>query len=415
MNLKLHKPTYSVSGTVKIPGSKSISNRILIIKALSGLDFEIENLSDSDDTLYLKRALEKANSSNIINVGHAGTDIRFLTAFLSIKNGDYELTGSERLQQRPIKDLVDALRIFGADISYKNNEGFPPLQIKGKQLQGGAVNISGNISSQFITALLLVAPYFTDGLELTIKNELVSKPYIDMTITLMKQFGASVIWSENKITVKPIPYSYNRKEFFVESDWSAVSYYYSIVALSSAGTKLTLKNLFKNSLQADSACEKIYRNLGVETEFKNNEIIISKIKEANKLPLELDFIQCPDIAQTVVCSCVGLQIPFRFTGLQTLKLKETDRIIALKHECKKFGIELEVTDNSIQWNGEQSLSQEISNSVSTYNDHRMAMSIAPLCLLVKNVMIENAEVVSKSYPLFWEHIKSIGINQTQLL
>lgn len=413
MNLKLHKPTNQLSGMIKLTGSKSISNRILIIKALSGLDFSIQNLSDSDDTKHLKDAIEKYTSTNLIDVGHAGTDMRFLTAFLSIKNGDYELTGAERLQQRPIKDLVDVLRTLGADITYRKNEGFPPLQIKGNELQGGAVEISGKVSSQFITALLLVAPYFTEGLELTIKDELVSKPYVYMTIELMKQFGASVSWKDNKIFVEPIPFSYYKKEFIVESDWSAASYYYSMVALSKIGTKLSIQGLFENSLQADAVCQNIYKNLGVQTTFKNDEIIISKNSDVNTSLLELDFIQCPDIAQTLVCSCIGLNIPFQFTGLQTLKVKETDRITALQNELQKIGCEIEITDNSIQW--KKVKSEAIDNLyVATYNDHRMAMSFAPLCLLVDNVIVENAEVVSKSYPMFWEHLKSIGINQTQL-
>jgi 3-phosphoshikimate 1-carboxyvinyltransferase len=314
MNLKLHKPTQQIKGDIHLPGSKSISNRILMIKVLSGFNFLIENLSDSDDTTHLKDALENYTKNAIINIGHAGTDMRFLTAYLALKKGDYELTGSERLQQRPIKDLVDTLRILGADITYKNKEGFPPLQIKGKQLQGGSVEISGKVSSQFITALLLIAPYLTHGLELTIKDELVSKPYVHMTIELMKEFGASVVWLENKIVVEPIQYTYHKKEFIVESDWSAVSYYYSIVALSKINTQLTVKSLFKNSLQADSACANIYKNFGVETTFKNNEITISKISEVSTSELELDFLECPDIAQTVVCTSVGLQTPFRFSG-----------------------------------------------------------------------------------------------------
>ena len=339
--------------------------------------------------------------------------MRFLTAYLALKKGDYELTGSERLQQRPIKDLVDTLRILGADIAYNNKEGFPPLQINGKQLLGGSVEISGKVSSQFITALLLIAPYLTEGLDLTIKDELVSKPYVHMTIELMKEFGASVTWNDNKVVVEPIPYNYHKKEFIVESDWSAVSYYYSIVALSKIDTQLTIKSLFENSLQADSACTIIYKNFGVETHFNDNEITISKISEVSTSELKLDFIQCPDIAQTVVCTCIGLNVPFHFTGLQTLKVKETDRIVALQNELKKFGYAIEITDNSMQW---QKVKSEPTDClpVATYNDHRMAMSFAPLCLLFENIIIENAEVVSKSYPLFWEHLKSIGISQTQL-
>jgi 3-phosphoshikimate 1-carboxyvinyltransferase len=413
MNIKLQKPKQQIKGEIHLPGSKSISNRVLIIKALSGLDFSIQNLSDSDDTKHLKEALEKYTSTNLIDVGHAGTDMRFLSAFLSLKNGEYELTGSKRLQQRPIKDLVDTLRILGADIQYKKYEGFPPLQIKGKQLQGGEAEISGKVSSQFISALLLVAPYLKNGLELTIKDELVSKPYVHMTIELMKEFGASVTWNDHKIMVSPSPYTYDKREFIVESDWSAASYYYSLVSLSNTGTQLTIKSLFKNSLQADSASEIIYRNFGIETNFSDNEITISKISEDITSELKLDFIQCPDIAQTIVCTCIGLEVPFKFIGLQTLKVKETDRIVALQNEVKKFGYIIETNDHSIESRNEKTVANN-HLSILTYNDHRMAMSFAPLCLLHENIIIKNAEVVSKSYPLFWEHLKSIRINQTQL-
>lgn len=413
MNLKLHKASSINHTTIHLPGSKSISNRILIIKALSGLDFEIKNISDSDDTKHLQEALEYYKSFKVIDVGHAGTDMRFLTAFLSLKNGNYELTGSDRLQQRPVKDLVEVLQTLGADISYKNNVGYPPLLIKGKQLSGGKVEISGSVSSQFITALLLVAPYFTNGLELTIIGDLVSKPYVNMTVELMKEFGASVIWNNNKITVHPVPYTYLKKEVTVESDWSAASYYYSIVALSDVNTSLRINGLFHNSLQADSVCSEIYKNFGVTTFYSENEITITKSTTVSKSELEYNFIECPDIAQTVVCTSVGSQISFTFTGLQTLKVKETDRIIALKNEFLKFGIELMVSDNSIQWNGENSLNNA-TVSIATYNDHRMAMSFATLSVLLDELVIEEANVVSKSYPLFWEHLKFIGINQTSI-
>lgn len=413
MNLKLHKASSINHSTIHLPGSKSISNRILIIKALSGLDFTISNSSDSDDTKHLNEALEHYKNSNLINVGHAGTDMRFLTAFLSLKNGSYELTGSDRLQQRPVKDLVEVLKTLGADISYKNKEGYPPLLISGKQLSGGKVEISGSVSSQFITALLLVAPYFTNGLELTIIGDLVSKPYVNMTIELMKDFGASVIWKDHEICVQPAPYTYTKKEFLVESDWSAASYYYSIVALSKLNTSLSINGLFQKSLQADSVCAEIYKNFGVTTSYSENEITITKSAAVSKSELEYNFIECPDIAQTVVCTSVGLQIPFTFTGLQTLKVKETDRIVALKNEFTKFGIELVVSDNSIQWLVTKSLNNS-SVSIATYNDHRMAMSFATLSVLLEEVIIEDANVVSKSYPLFWEHLKSIGINQTSI-
>ncbi len=413
MNLKLHKASSINHSTIHLPGSKSISNRILIIKALSGLDFTIKNSSDSDDTKHLNEALESYKNSNLINVGHAGTDMRFLTAFLSLKNGSYELTGSDRLQQRPVKDLVEVLKTLGADISYKNKEGYPPLLISGKQLSGGKVEISGSVSSQFITALLLVAPYFTNGLELTIIGDLVSKPYVNMTIELMKEFGASVIWKDHEICVQPVPYTYTKKEFLVESDWSAASYYYSIAALSKLNTSLSINGLFQKSLQADSVCAEIYKNFGVTTSYSENEITITKSTTVSKSELEYNFIECPDIAQTVVCTNIGLQIPFTFTGLQTLKVKETDRIVALKNEFAKFGIELVVSDNSIQWLVTKSLNNS-SVSIATYNDHRMAMSFATLSVLLDEVIIEDANVVSKSYPLFWEHLKCIGINQASI-
>lgn len=413
MNLKLHKASSINHSTIHLPGSKSISNRILIIKALSGLDFTIRNSSDSDDTKHLNEALQYYTNSNLINVGHAGTDMRFLTAFLSLKNGSYELTGSDRLQQRPVKDLVEVLKTLGADISYKNKEGYPPLLISGKQLSGGKVEISGSVSSQFITALLLVAPYFTNGLELTIIGDLVSKPYVNMTVELMKEFGASVIWKDHEICVQPVPYTYTKKEFLVESDWSAASYYYSIVALSKLNTSLPINGLFQKSLQADSVSAEIYKNFGVTTSYSENEITITKSTTVLKLALEYNFIECPDIAQTVVCTSVGLQIPFTFTGLQTLKVKETDRIVALKNEFAKFGIELVVSDNSIQWLVTKSLNNS-NVSIAAYNDHRMAMSFATLSVLLDEVIIEDANVVSKSYPLFWEHLKSIGINQISI-
>jgi 3-phosphoshikimate 1-carboxyvinyltransferase len=259
----------------------------------------------------------------------------------------------------------------------------------------------------------LVAPYFTNGLELTIIGDLVSKPYVNMTIELMKEFGASVIWKDHKINVQPVPYTYSKKEFLVESDWSAASYYFSIVALSKLNTSLSIIGLFQKSLQADSVCSEIYKNFGVTTSYSENEITITKSTTVSKSVLEYNFIECPDIAQTVVCTCVGLQIPFTFTGLQTLKVKETDRIVALKNEFAKFGIELFVSDNSIQWLVIKSLYNS-NVSIATYNDHRMAMSFATLSLLLDEVIIEDANVVSKSYPLFWEHLKCIGINQASI-
>ena len=413
MDLLIHTPSLPITGNVNLPGSKSISNRILIIKALSGLNFSISNLSDSDDTRYLQDALKGFKNSSVINVGHAGTDMRFLTAFLAMQSGSFELTGSERLQSRPIKDLVEVLIKLGANISYTNKDGFPPLLIQGSALDGGTVSINGNISSQFITALLLVAPYFINGLELTIENDLVSKPYIQMTIELMKEFGADINWVNNQIIVKPGSYTYSRKEYFVESDWSSASYYYSLVALSPIGTELCIHRLCQDSLQADSVCHVIYQSFGVTTHFIGDVVVLKKTDSPIISLLKFDFLNCPDIAQTVMCTSVGLKIPFVFSGLQTLKLKETNRIIALQHELKKMNIDISINENSMQYLVNESDSMSNQQMISTYDDHRMAMSFATLSVLFP-MMIENADVVSKSYPLFWSDMKQIGIHQTIL-
>jgi 3-phosphoshikimate 1-carboxyvinyltransferase len=411
MITKLHKPNLPIKGCVNLPGSKSLSNRVLMIQALSGLSFTISNLSNADDTKHLQTALHhiKEGTSQTIDIGHAGTDMRFLTSFLSIQNGTWHLTGSDRMQQRPITDLVNVLKQLGASISYENKEGYPPLLIKGTNIKGGSATINGNISSQYISSLLLVSPYFTDGLELILQSNLVSLPYITMTIEVMKEFGADINWNENTITVKPIPYSYHQPNYVIESDWSAASYFYSLVSLSHTNTTLTLNNLFKKSLQADAVCATIYKQFGVETIFENNQITITK-KPYSISNFNFDFIDCPDIAQTLVVSCIGLNIPFHFTGLQTLKVKETDRIMALQNETHKFGFELEISDDSITYHSPSRIKQNIAEAVATYSDHRMAMAFAPLCLIYNTVLIEDADVVSKSYPSFWNDLKFIGIH-----
>jgi 3-phosphoshikimate 1-carboxyvinyltransferase len=409
--IRLHKPEGSIKGEVHLPGSKSISNRVLMIKALSGLKFGIENLSDSDDTSHLQKALHdiKNSSSKIIDIGHAGTDMRFLTAFLASREGFYELTGSERMQQRPIKELVDVLNNLGANISYKNKEGYPPLLITGKILKGGKASIKGNVSSQFISALILVAPYFELGLELEIKGEIVSKPYITMTVEVMKAFGAELVWQENTITVSSVPYHYDQKNYAVESDWSAASYFYSLVALSPVGTTLTLQGLFKESLQADAVCMPVYRDFGVETSVENKALVISKKGDFVLKEFNYNFEESPDIVQTLACTCAGLSIPFHFTGLQTLKVKETDRITALKNELQKFDIGLAISNDSMSLKKQPVDMSPKKALISTYNDHRMAMSFAPLALVAERVEIEDAEVVSKSYPNFWNDLRKTGI------
>lgn len=410
MNAVIHKPVSLSPGPIHLPGSKSISNRVLLIKALSGLLFEIENLSDSDDTRHLQKALDtvRETGSATIDIGHAGTDMRFLTAFLASQKGSYELTGSQRMQQRPIKELVEVLKGLGADIAYKNEDGYPPLAIRGKRIEGGKASISGGISSQFISSLLLVSPYFTKGLELTVTGDIVSAPYIHMTVELMKVFGANVAWDENVITVKPVPYTYSQHQFTIESDWSAASYYYSIIALSETGTSITLSKLFRNSLQADAACDTIYKSFGLQTRYAENAMTITKTHVANDGSFEYDFTACPDIAQTLACTCIGLNRSFRFTGLKTLKAKETDRIIALQKELSKFGIEILVTGSTMECKALTKIPAGKAIEVETYDDHRMAMSFAPLCLVNEELILEDAGVVSKSYPKFWNDLKTIG-------
>lgn len=411
MIVKLHKPNLLIKGNVNLPGSKSLSNRVLMIQALSGLSFTISNLSSADDTKHLQDALNhiKEGTSQTIDIGHAGTDMRFLTSYLSMQNGTWNLTGSSRMQQRPISDLVTVLKQLGADIVYENKEGYPPLKINGSSIKGGSASINGNISSQYISSLLLVSPYFTNGLELTLQHNLVSLPYIIMTIELMKEFGANVSWSGNTITVKSKPYSYHSPTYVIESDWSAASYFYSFIAFSEINTSLTLNNLFAKSLQADSASISIYKQFGVETVFENNQVVITKKQNATT-EFNYDFVNCPDIAQTLVVSCVGLNIPFHFTGLQTLKVKETDRIIALQNEVNKLDCELKITDDSITYQPQSILKKNITQAIATYSDHRMAMAFSPLCLLYETLLIEDADVVSKSYPAFWEDLKNIGVN-----
>lgn len=409
MTVTLHKPAGVVSGEVFLPGSKSISNRVLMIRALSGSSFGLENLSDSDDTRHLLDALQaiKTRTSSRIDIGHAGTDMRFLTAYLAMQEGAfYELTGSERMQQRPIGGLIDVLRSLGADISYKHREGFPPLLIRGKKLEGGAAGIPGNISSQFVSALLLVAPYFGKGLQLELIGSIVSKPYIGMTMETMRLFGAKVMQTGNVLTVEPLAYRNRTDAYVVESDWSAASYFYSMVALSPPGASLTLRGIFENSLQADAVCAKVYKRFGVETVFGNKAVTISKKEETMPAMMEYDFTDCPDIAQTLACTCAALRVPFRFTGLQTLKVKETDRILALQQELKKFGIQLEATASSLSFDGNPMCGGPV--RIATYNDHRMAMSFSPLALLHDGIGIGEAEVVSKSYPRFWDDLRNIG-------
>ena len=398
-----------LNGAITLPSSKSISNRALMIKALSGLDIEISNLSDAKDTQILAE-LFADKSRTAFDVGHAGTAMRFLTAYLAIKEGEFVLTGSERMQQRPIKILVDALRTLGAEIEYLKNEGFPPLKIKGKKFSGGEITIDGSVSSQYISALMLAAPYMENGLKINFEGQLTSKPYLEMTLEIIKYFGAKLTWKEDAIEVKAGKYV--AKDFYVEADWSAASYWYSMVALAREA-EITLFGLQKESLQGDAVVAKIYENFGVKTEFIENAIRLTK----NSLPITLhspiflDFTDCPDLAQTIAITCAALNIPAKLTGLSTLRIKETDRIAALQNELNKLGYNAEVEGNDliIGFSSPDSYRdcESTNPSVKTYNDHRMAMAFAPLGLL-HPIKIENPDVVIKSYPNFWEDLERVG-------
>ena len=387
---------------INLPASKSISNRALILNALSYSAYDIENLSDSDDTRVMEAAFE-SNSSHF-DVGAAGTSMRFLTAFLAKTVGEWTITGSERMKNRPIKLLVDALNSLGGKIEYMEKEGFPPLRIFGSALMGGEINLDGGISSQYISALMMIAPFMQNGLKINLEGKVISRPYIRMTQQMMADFGVKVAFHENIIDIQPQTYTPIR--YRVESDWSAASYWYEILALADEG-KIQLNGLKKESLQGDSHVAEIYKNFGVETEYFDNYVVISKSKElTHKLDadkLEIDFTNVPDLAQTVVVTCCLKEIPFKFSGLQSLKIKETNRVAALINELKKLGFVLfEPAEGELAWNEERCEPESVP-SIATYEDHRMAMAFAPAALL-KPIEILHPEVVSKSYPGFWEDI-----------
>ncbi|KAA3623915.1 MAG: 3-phosphoshikimate 1-carboxyvinyltransferase [Flavobacterium sp.] len=390
---------------IEVTGSKSESNRLLILQALFP-QIEIENLSNSDDTQLLQQAI-KDRDSKLIDIHHAGTAMRFLTAYFSAQQGrNVVLTGSERMKQRPVSLLVDALRKLGAKIDYRGEESYPPLQITGTTLRSGEIEIAAGTSSQYISALLLIAPSLSNGLKIRMQGMVTSRPYIEMTCQLLKQLGCTVIFSENYISVDPLDKP-EESRFTVESDWSSASYFYSLVALSE-GLSVTLKNYKKESLQGDSHLVRIYEKLGVETRFDAASTSISLTKKDVTLPklLELDLAKTPDIAQTIAVSCFGLGIGCKLSGLHTLKIKETDRLVALQTELQKLGAMVEITDNMLQLSPSEAIKSGI--TIKTYNDHRMAMAFAPLALK-QNILIEDPEVVSKSFPSFWEAMTAVGI------
>ena len=398
-------PPDRIHATIQLPSSKSICNRALIINALSKGKNLPENLSDCDDTQVMIHALKEMPST--IDIMAAGTAMRFLSAYLSVTEGCHIITGTQRMQQRPIKILVDALRTLGADIEYIGQEGYPPLKINGHTLKGDSISLPGNVSSQYISALLMVGPALEKGLRLTLTGEIISRPYIDLTLELMKQFGASARWTtENELTVEPCPY--HPHIYTVESDWSAASYWYEIAALSQEATVI-LPRLSENSFQGDAKVAVLFEDLGVKTTYEKDCVILSK-KEQRVSHMEYNFINQPDLAQTFVVTCAMAGIPFRFSGLQSLKIKETDRMAALIAEMKKLGYRITESDGStLSWNGERCEADKCP-VIDTYEDHRMAMAFAPASVRLGKLSINHPEVVSKSYPRYWEDLSTAGFS-----
>lgn len=397
-----------LNASIDLPASKSISNRALVMHAMTGGSNKPSNLSDCDDTEVIIAALKDMPEN--IDIKAAGTAMRFMTAYLSVIQGEHTITGTERMKNRPIKVLVDALRYLGADISYTEKEGYPPLHIKGNKLAGGHLEVVGNISSQYISALLMIGPILEKGLELKLTGEIASRPYIDLTLWTMKEFGAIAEWTDvDTITVKPHPYQ--DTAYQIENDWSASSYWYEMMALNANPDSLiTLEGLMDCSKQGDSVVKYIFSLLGVKSEFEDHDRISRVTLSARRclLPrLDYDFTGSPDLAQTIVVACCALGVKFKFTGLASLKIKETDRIEALKKELKKVGYTIrDENGNTLIWDGETC--EPSFEPIDTYEDHRMAMAFAPLAFKFSQIEINNPEVVSKSYPHFWEDLKKVG-------
>jgi 3-phosphoshikimate 1-carboxyvinyltransferase len=401
LNLHLNFSSTNKKSSINITGSKSETNRLLLLQALFP-ELKLENISVSDDSIVMQKAI--LGNQNVVDIHHAGTAMRFLTAYFAIKeNSDVFLTGSSRMKQRPIKFLIDALQQLGAEINYVENENYPPIRIKGKKLTKREVTLKANVSSQYISALLLIAPKLENGLELVLEGEITSIPYIRMTLALLNEIGIETSFENNIIKVNS-KFKIQNPKVKIESDWSSASYYYSIVALSQIGTQIILSNFKKNSFQGDSILVEIYKSFGVETTFVENQIIIEK-KEYKCSSVKLNLIESPDIAQTIAVTCFGLGVGCRLEGLHTLKIKEADRLEALKKELSKLGAMVFTTDSILQIAPSTRIKENI--SIKTYQDHRMAMAFAPLALRT-NLIIEESEVVSKSYPTFWDDLKQVG-------
>lgn len=403
-----------IGTTINLPASKSICNRALIIQALAGSTMLPANLSDCDDTRVMAAALR--DMPEVIDIGAAGTAMRFLTAYLSVGTGTHTLTGTERMRQRPIGVLVDALRQLGAHIEYLGTEGFPPLRVTGRPLAGGTLEVAGDVSSQYISALLMIGPMLRQGLTLKLTGDIVSRPYIDLTLWTMTGFGAQVEWSDvDTISVAPVPY--RATTYAVENDWSAASYWYEVVALlNKPEARVVLPGLSDGSRQGDSVTRYIGSLMGVKTTFDtladgSQQVVLAS--HGCTLPrLDYDFVNSPDLVQTFVVACAAKGIPFHFTGLASLKIKETDRIEALKRELRKLGVLLtDRHDSELIWDGERC--DPTMEPIDTYQDHRMAMAFAPAALTLGPVTINHPEVVSKSYPHYWDDLRRAGFKITQ--
>ena len=408
MDIILNGKNLNSNQEIKISGSKSESNRVLLLQALYP-NLRIENLSNSNDSEYMQKALQSTNS--VKDIHHAGTAMRFLTAFYATAvNQNVVMQGSTRMHERPIEVLVDALQQLGANISYLQNPGFPPLAISGTPITRNKVQIQANVSSQYISALLLVAPKLKNGLEIELLGEITSIPYIKMTLQILTDLGIENHFIGNTIVVKPAQ-KLLQNVFTVESDWSSASYFYSIVALQNIGFSVTLLAYKQNSLQGDSVLQTIYQTFGVQTVFNEHSITLTKISQPTKNQVEIDLQNAPDIAQTIAVTCLGLGIGCNLTGLQTLKIKETDRLVALENEISKFGAQITTTNDSLSLqNFDVTTFKNLKPiKIKTYQDHRMAMAFAPLAAKCELKILE-AEVVSKSFVDFWDNMKTLGFN-----
>jgi 3-phosphoshikimate 1-carboxyvinyltransferase len=397
-----------INENITISGSKSESNRLLVLQKLFP-EISIENLSDSDDSVHMQHALSA--NDEIVDISHAGTAMRFLTSYFAVNNGrETVLTGSERMQNRPVEILVNALKDLGATVTYEDKVGYPPIRIQGTKVTKDKVQIHGNVSSQYISSLLLIASKLENGLEIELIGKITSVPYINMTLSLLTQLGIENKFEGNIIKVYPKK-EIQKQTVVVESDWSSASYFYSIIALADVGSEINLSAYKKESLQGDSCLAEIYQHFGVQTTFGENSINLKKVKVSNKETLEIDLKNAPDIAQTIAVTCFAEGIACNLSGLHTLKIKETDRLVALHDELSKLGATISVTDISLHLEKSSAINKNI--AIKTYNDHRMAMAFAPLALRVP-IKILNAEVVTKSYQKFWEDMQQIGIKINSL-